>query len=101
MELQFVALQRLFEFIQAHRVVGFEVVGDRAREYRGEVFEGGRGAGEEGVGGPELAVGVFGPADEVAADEDGFVAGLGVMEIRKLLLRRQKEKRGVVRGKRI
>lgn len=79
MELQFVPLERLFELGQARWVVAFQVVRDRAvgGELRGEVFEGRGGAGENRVGGPELAGGVFGPADEVAADEDGFVAGLG------------------------
>ena len=79
MELQFVPLQCLFELCQTRRVVSLEEFRDQSGKLRGEVFEGNRGAGEEGVGGPELAGGVFGPPHEVAADEDGFVAGLGII----------------------
>lgn len=56
---------------------------------RGEEFKGRSGAGEKRVGGPELAGGAFGPLHEVAADEEGFVAGLGKCEVRRRFQRKR------------
>ena len=74
MEMQFVPFQRLFEFGQPRRVVALEIFGDGSGILRGQIGEGRSGSGEMRVGGPELAGGVFGPADEMAADGDCFVA---------------------------